>query len=52
MIIPSIIIVVFLLGLYLGFLYGVRHTRKQLHVISGKSAKKFYKDTGLGEKNE
>jgi len=48
----EIIVVCFLmfsLGVILGYFWGKENTEKKLHVITGKSAKKFYEETGLGD---
>lgn len=39
----------FAMGLYIGKLCGVKETLRELHVATGKNAKKFYKKTGLGK---
>ena len=43
------IIGAFLMGLYIGKLWGAKEMARELHVITGKSAKRFYKKTGLGK---
>ena len=40
-------IIMLLLGTAFGYLWGKSSTEKKLNVVTGKSAREFYKNTGL-----
>jgi len=37
----------FMIGLYIGRRLGIKETERNLHVLTGKAAKEFHKNTGL-----